>query len=369
MKRFRRLALFSLLMLSVSLNGCGFKDIDKRFFVVGMAIDAADNPDRRYKVTVKLAIPKPVEQFAANNYTLVSEETNSIAEALRKIKSKIDKEMDLGQLKIVVFGQQIVERGDISDAMDWLSRRRDVQKIAWITAGKPNGKAILDLQPRTERIPSNMVILAFGQAGTETAYVVSEYLHDFRRRMKERGLDPILPLIQTRGNEQVSINQVILLDKEKQKIVLSPMETKILNSFYQGVGKYDIRVNLDDGFFVIAANNAKGSFSIREQQGKAVIRLSVHVSGIIEEASVPVLQANLPSYERMAEAKINETTLALFQKLQQVKVDPVGFGLRYRGRHIGNPDLVWKKWLELYPNAQFEIKSKVTLFSAGQLGR
>lgn len=274
MKRIRWMAVLSLLMVSLSLNGCGFKDIDKRFFAIGLAVDVADNPERKYKVTVKFAVPKPVEQFASNKYTLVSEETDSIAEAeaLRKIKSKVDKELDLGQLKIIVFGQSLVEKEGISDAMDWLVRRRDVQKIAWIAAGKPNGKAILDLQPKSERIPSNMVILAFGQAGTETAYVVSEYLFDFRRRLMERGLDPILPLIETRGEEQVSINRVIILDKDKPKIVLNPFETKIFNSFYQGVGKYDIRVQYDSGFFIIAANNVRGSFSLQNRRGKAVIQ-------------------------------------------------------------------------------------------------
>lgn len=80
------------------------------------------------------------------------------------------------------------------------------------------------------------------------------------------------------------------------------------------------------------------------------------------------MQEDLPKYERMAEAQLNKSSLALFQELQQAKVDPVGLGLRYRGRHTGNPDKVWKDWLELYPDAEFEIKSKVKLYSAGQLG-
>lgn len=364
----RWIAVFSLFLFTIPLNGCGFKDVDKRFFAVAIAVDPADNPERLYKVTIKLAIPSPSERFGSNDYTLVSEETDSIAEALRKIKSKIDKELDLGHLKVVILGQSIVERGNVSTLMDWFIRRRDMQKIAWVAAGKPNGKAILDLKPHTERLPSNMLFMSFGKAGTETGYIVSEYLFDFQRRLKERGLDPILPLIETRDNKQVMINRVIVLDKEKQKVLLEPLETKILNSFLDQVSKYDIPVKLNSGFFVIATEKVRGSFSIQRRQGKPVIKLSCYVSGIIEEASVQVVRDDLPKYERIAESQMRLRILSFLQKLQQSNVDPLGFGLRYRATHVGSTERVWKDWLELYPDAEFEVHTKVKITSSGQLG-
>lgn len=368
MKLSRLNAILSLLLLSLTLNGCGFKDIDKRFFAVAMAVDQADNPERLFKVTVKLAIPSPSERFGSNDYTLVSEETDSIAEAVRKIKSKIDKELDLGHLKAIVVGKAIVEKGDVSRVMDWFVRRRDVQNIAWVAIGDPTGKDILDLKPKTERLPSNMLFMSFGQVGTETAYIVSEYLFDFRRRLNERGLDPILPVIQPRSEKQISINRVAILGKEKQRLLLEPLETKILNCFYVGVGKYDIHVNMNDGFFIIAAENVRGSYSIHKRQGKAVVQLTVRIHGIIEEASVPIAKEDLPKYERVAEEQVKQRVTELFQKFQKANVDPVGLGLRYRARHTGDPERVWKEWKELYPDAEFEVTPHVRLKSTGQLG-
>ncbi|CAM4005821.1 Ger(x)C family spore germination protein [Cohnella lubricantis] len=350
-----------------SLNGCGFKDIDKRFFVVAMAVDPADNPDKLYKVTVKLAIPSPSERFGSNDYTIVSEETDSIAEAVRVIKSEVDKELDLGHMKAIVIGQKLVEQGNMNKLMDWFIRRRDIQNIAWIAAGNPSGKAVLDLRPHTERLPSNMLFMSFGQFGTETAYIVSEYLFDFHRRLKERGLDPLLPIIEVRDNQQVSINRSIILDKERQRIVLQALDNKVVNSFYQGIGKYDIRVDLNDGFFIIAAENCKGTFTLNTRNGKAVIHLYVRVNGIVEESTVPLSKEKLSMYERAAEQQVNKRVLSLFYKLQQAKVDPIGFGLRYRARHTGNPDQVWRDWLRLYPEAEFKVQSKVKLMSTGQI--
>lgn len=357
-----------LLLLASSLNGCGFKDIDKRFFAVAMAVDIADSPDKLYKVTVKLAIPSQSEKFGSNQYTMLSEETDSVAEAVRLIKSKIDKELDLGHLRAIVIGQPLVERGEMDILMDWFVRRRDIQNIAWVAAGKPSGRDVLDLRPKTERLPSNMLFMSFGQVGTETAYIVSVYLFDFRRRLMERGLDPLLPLIEKRNDQQVSINHALLLDKKKQKLLLQPVETKIVNSFYQGVGKYDIRIQQDGGFFIISAENVMGTFAIRSRQGRTVIKLSARVNGIIEEANVPLSKLDLDKYERAAEEQMNQRGLELFRKLQKANVDPIGFGLRYRAMHSGNPDTVWKKWLEVYPDVEFEFNTKVKLSSTGQLG-
>lgn len=368
MKGSRLNAVLSLLLLACSLSGCGFKDIDKRFFAVAAAVDPADNPERLYKVTLKLAIPSPSERFGSNDYTLVSEETDSIAEAVRKIKSKIDKELDLGHLKAIVIGRKLVEKGDVGTLLDWFVRRRDVQNVAWVAVGNPTGEAVLDLKPATERLPSNMLFMSFGQVGTETAYIVSEYLFDFRRRLKERGLDPVLPIIQPRTEKQVLINRVAILDKEKQRLVLEPLETKILNSFFQGVGKYDIHVNMEGGFFVIAAENVRGSFTIHKRQGKAVVQLTMRIHGIIEESSVPVVKEDLPKYERTTEEQVKARVKELLEKFQKANVDPIGLGLRYRARHTGDPEQVWKEWEQLYPDAEFEVYAHVKLKSTGQLG-
>jgi spore germination protein KC len=356
------------LIFLMSLCGCGFKDIDKRFFVVAMAVDPSENADKLYHVTLKLAIPSPSEKFGSNEFTLVSEDTGTIAEAVRLIKSKVDKELDFGHLKVILLGQALVQKGNVGELMDWFIRRRDIQFIAWVAVGAPTGQKILELKPKTERLPANMLIMSFGQVGTETAYIVSEYMFDFRRRLTERGLDPILPIVEPRGNQQVEINRVAVLNKEKQMTVLNPLETKIFNSLYQGIGKYDIRVEQDSQPFIISADNVKGTFTIQSKDGRPHIRVIMTVHGVIEESAIPLNRLELSKYEQLAEAQIQQRVGQLLKRLQEADLDPVGFGLRYRAQHTGNPDDVWKNWKQLYPQAEFEVQAKVTLFSTGTLG-
>jgi spore germination protein KC len=352
--------------LMLTLPGCGFKDIDKRFFAVTLGIDKAENSNKQFKVSVKLAIPSPQERFGSNDSIIVTEEANSVTEAVRMIKAKVDKELDFGHTKALIFGESLLnEDGKIYEIMDWVNRRRDIQLTAWMAIGKPDSLAILKSAPKSERLPSNMLFLSFGQSGTETAYIVSEYLFDFYRRMKERGKDPILPIVEKRGDDQVSINKVAVFNKQSRVLTLSPYETKIFNSFYEKIGKVDIPVRLENNYITIAANEIKTSYSIQNADtDKPIVRLFIKVTGLLEESKHPVKIEELPLFEKATEQVLQKRVLALFKKLQKAGVDPVGIGLRYRATHrIDKGE--WEKWQAKYSQLDFQVTAKVNLIGTG----
>src|SRR5690349_17935436 len=103
------------------LSACGFKDIEKRFFVVSIGVGPSkDSP---------------------NEYQIVSQEANSISEAVRIIKTKVDKEIDFSHAKVIVFSESIVKNKGNAGMYYWFTRRRDIQKIAWVNIGRPSALA------------------------------------------------------------------------------------------------------------------------------------------------------------------------------------------------------------------------------------
>ncbi|UJF32365.1 Ger(x)C family spore germination protein [Paenibacillus hexagrammi] len=123
----RSMLFLFMLILLLTASGCGFKDIDKRFFVVTIGVDKPEDSSKKYAVYVKLAIPSPQERFGSNQALIVKEEANSITEAVRIIKSKVDKELEFGHCKTIILGEAMIH-SDITDMMDWFVRRRDIQK-------------------------------------------------------------------------------------------------------------------------------------------------------------------------------------------------------------------------------------------------
>lgn len=99
--------LFILILLTLSLSGCGFKDIDKRIFVVSVGVDPAQNSEKKFLISLKLAVPNVQE--VSNEFVIISQEGDAIAEAVRIMKANVDKELDFSHAKLIVYNEKILK--------------------------------------------------------------------------------------------------------------------------------------------------------------------------------------------------------------------------------------------------------------------
>lgn len=346
-----------------TLSGCGFKDIDKRFFVVAAGIDRSVTNPARYLVSLKLAVPSPKIEPGSAKSQVESVEASTIAEAVRLIKSRVDKELDFGHCKLYLLGDRLVSQY-YPDAMDWISRRRDIQNVAYIAIGKPDAKTIIELNPPTERFPGNTLFLQLGKDGTESAYIVPVFSFDFIRKAQERGIDPVLPIMGTEKEEYV-ISKLALLNKNKTVATLSPNETEIFNQISHHMEKSTVTATINGQSLVLAVNKISSRYRIvKEANGSHILRLKIFISGIFEEAPLGVYSSNWAKLEQKFNEQYEAEANRLLTKIQQAEVDPFGFGLRYRATHAGS-DQTWKAWLSIYPQLKFDITAKIKIDGTG----
>jgi len=245
----------------------------------------------------------------------------------------------------------------------WFTRRRDIQKIAWVNIGRPSALAVLKVKPKSEYIPSNALFLALGREGSETPYVNPVYLFEMKYRLIERGIDPFLPIIDAKKN-LFEINTVGLFNKSNLKLTLTPEETKIINFLRNREEKSAINVTKGKTIVVINTQKVKTNYKIYTPKGKSpYIRVNVSVTGTLEEASSRVPISKLSIFEIAAEKQISRRFTKVLVKLQKAEVDPLGFGLRYRSRHFNDDD--WEQWKKIYPNIVFKVHSKVQIEDPG----
>ncbi|WII38344.1 Ger(x)C family spore germination protein [Paenibacillus thiaminolyticus] len=352
-----------LLIAILLLTGCGFKDIDKRFLIVALGIDQGS--EKKYEVTVKLIIPTTLTEPGKSNFQIVSKEADSIPEALELMRSDVDKELDLSHAKVTVFGNEIAQ-GDMKKHIDWFVRRRGVQRIEYVAVAEHTAKEILELSQKSERLPGNSLILSFGREGTESSYILTEYLYDFYERLLEKGRDPYLPVIKIR-NHTYEINQVALFDKSKIKMVLEPDQTLILNQLMYMHPGFEVNIKEQNLKASLAVHKYKYRYKINtSNHNQPTIDFFVKLRGIAEESSATILESNRADIERAAERTIEKSYLDLLNRLKNMQLDPVGFGLRYIAtRHGGHQD--WDNWKTLYPRVKFNVKARVTLDSTGEI--
>jgi spore germination protein KC len=343
------------------LSGCGYKDIEKRTFVLAIGIDPAKNATKDYLISLKFAIPSVEKK--PNDFLIISQEADTMAEAVRMIKTKVGREVDFSHAKVVFINKKIVEKELSPHIYYWFTRRRDLQEILWVSLSKPTSLDVLKVKPQAEQVPSNTMFLTMSGEGTENPYVMSEYMFDFKKRLSEKGLDPYLPITVAKKDHMV-VNTVGLLNKKKLKVTLTPDETKILNFFIKKENKGAIKVKREGKYFLIDTQKLKENYKLDTSNPRhPVIKVKIKVKGRMEESMFKISNQYLSEYEKITERQLNKQIKSLLMKLQKANIDPIGFGLHYRARHFQKND--WQTWQLLYPNVTFLVKTDVQIDDTG----
>jgi spore germination protein KC len=349
-----------LLYAGIGFNG--YKDIDKRFFVVSMGVDEGKD-GMPYEVTLKLALPQADLKAGKSEFILVSHEAGSIAEAVAVMKSQVDKELDYGQMKLILLGESLAKR-DLEKTMDWFHRRRDIQRVAYVAVAEPSAKEILAIKPKSERMPGNSFFMVFGDEGTETPYVITEYLFDMHRRLHERGIDPVIPIVEP-FKEQFQIKKAYVAQRSGVTLALSPKETGTYSLLMNRSERATLTIEEGELDFSISVDELHFTYTLKPgDRPRATVK--GHIRGIIEVARSEVDQQELGKYEQAVEKSMEKQIVELLETFRKADVDPVGFGLRYRAMSFQN-DQEWERWKEMYPRLGFQAEIDVSLESSGTL--
>jgi spore germination protein KC len=346
-------------------GGCGFKDIDKRYFVTVIGIDSSDKGENVYKVSLKISIPTTEPQKAGNNeFILLSEDAPTISEAVRKLKAHVDREIDFSHAKAIIFGKSIVQR-DISPILDWFTRRTDIQHVAWVAVGNPTAKDILNLKVKGEQLSANALFLSFGDAGAESPYIVSKYLYSFRKELFDRGIDAILPEIRV-SKQLYEIDRAWVFNDNRAVLRLTPNETKNLNVLTGNKSDYEIKVKSDNQYFILNAYKTTVHKKFMYRSGKPTMVLNIKIKSVVGESKQEMITSRFGQYEKIAEKQSEKRMMALLEKCQKAGVDPVGFGLKYYATHFDNQKK-YDEWKAIYPNLAFQVNSETDIVSRGSI--
>lgn len=363
-------------VLLILLSSCGYKDIDKRYFVVGIAIDQNpdDNKDSKnspsYTVNFKLAVASnpDMAQDEAKASLLIEQKADSMTEAVRLVKAHVDRELDFTQTKAIIFGKTLVQEGRMLPVLDWFMRRRDIQRIAWVGVGEPDAKAVLELKPDSESTAEMNLFHQFGE-GTESSYIVPVPLFVVYKRMQQRGIDLVLPRIEVRERDKLLfIDRAYLFDKKKPVALLTTDETKMYNVLANKANKLELWTRSNDAkHFALSISKSKTRFKIKQQQhseDEFVFLFKLKLKANVEEM-LGLQKVKQNNIQRVASKQLKKDALAFLQKCQQLNVDPLGIGMRHRSTHVGIEH--WEDWKEHYRNATFKVKVDLTITSSGTI--
>lgn len=366
LSKYSKLFLILLLLLAMTLPACAFKDIDKRIFVVGIGIDPAENSDNKYKVTLKIAKPiGTIKDATGATYAYMSHESDSISAAIRIMETHTDKVIEFSHTKFIAINEKLLD-GNLKEFMDYFVRRGDIQLVAWVAAAKPSAEHILKVEPTTESAGYVALFNFFDGNGTESPYIVTTFLYEFRREILAKGMDLVLPLIESNKEDtELIINKSVVIKEKHEVLELTPTHTKFYNSLINHVNGYSYKVKDKDLMLLLDVSKFKMKFKVIVDKGKPPrVDMKVTVIATVLESSESLSTSKLGEYNKLSSKYMEKVTMELLQLAQKNELDPMGFGLRYRATRLNDKD-TFSKWESMYPDLEFNVKYKVDIQSIG----
>lgn len=366
LKRMKILFITIILLSSVFLASCAFKDIDKRTFVVAIGIDPAEGEKDQYKVTLKIALPiGSIKQATGPAFAYLSYESDSMSNAIRMMETHNDKSIDFGHTRLIVINENLL--ADNLDAfMDYFTRRGDIQLIAWVAAAKPTAEHILRVEPKTESAASIALFNFFDKNGTDSPFITTTFLFSFRSDFFAKGLDVVIPLIESNEDKtEIIINKSVIIKHQQKPFELSSIQTLYYNSLVNNATGYSYKANIQDFYILLFVSKFKMKYNIITDEGRPPrADIKIKVTANIIESSKPLSINKLDEYNKFAAKDLKNVVLDVLTSAQKEGLDPIGFGLRYRATRLNN-DNTMDKWEEMYPHLEFNIDFDMDIQSLG----
>ncbi len=361
---------FSITMLIALLlqSGCAFKDIDKRIFVLGIGIDPSETVEDGFRVTLKLAKPAgEVKAEAAQGFTYLALDSKSIAEAIHELETHVDKKLDMGHNRSIILNKELLSK-NLDTFMDYFTRRADIQMIAYIAVAEKTAEETVSFAPDTEPPATIALYNFFDNTGTESPYVITTFLFEFRREVLSKGINTVLPIIDI--NEEQNhfiVNKSIILKQEEVPVELTQVQTKYFNSLINDVSEFSYKIEENDLTLVLSIEKVTMKYQIILDEGETPrIDMKIKKVGVISESNERLNNADLKKYNKIVADDIKKKVMELLITLQENNVDPFGFGLRYRATRLSHEDII-EDWNRIYPEIEFNVTIDIDLKSTGAI--
>ncbi|MFA9557233.1 Ger(x)C family spore germination protein [Evansella sp. AB-rgal1] len=366
-----KVRLVIILLFIILLQGCGEPNIIEDLgFMHSVAYDLnTENPTEEGRLIITIDTPQ-VDQTAEDLREVLTTKAHALKEGTSNIARKSDRKLVAGQLRSVLFNQDLAKEGimPIINSLDRDSHIGLHVKVIVVEGG--TGKELLfeeySRHPRTSRYLHDLI-----DKEADQSVVIGTSLYQFSRDYYDDGIDPVCPIIK-KGENEIIIDGIALFREDKYVNKLTPDESLFFHMLYSDYEEKNVYFNIaledeDDVFTSFSVLEVRPKFIVTSPD---VLEINLQVKGIIEEYSgTSDLSVREPKMklENQLEEYIQKKSQNVITKLQQFGVDSIGFGTYVRNSVRYSE---WKEmnWIEsIYPDAQITVNTEVRIKGTGSI--
>lgn len=368
-------------------SGCNdYKELNNIAIISGMSIDMdKDN----YKVSILVANSKTTEKSEKEGTSgnVVYEGTSgSISEAMKKIDSRLPKQLYLGHLGVVVISEDVAKRG-VDDITDYFFRNPETTKRFYLIMTRKDEKAgdVLKILSPLESFPFQNIKLNIENSSNSGSLSDNLTYSEFVEMYLKKGVNPYIPTIEIYGDvkkgsttkafETTDIKSFIgtkglaLFDDSKLVGYASEEESRGINIVIGNAKEMLIKTKYYDGYVITSIFDLKTTKKVKFKNNKPIFYIDVKANGDITEVNSELDlydKDNIEQLEYKVEKNIKDLALKGINKAKEEKTDIFGFG-----------NLVYKKnpkyfnnienWDEYFKNVEIKINVNVDIKNKGSI--
>ncbi|MCT2535785.1 Ger(x)C family spore germination protein [Aquibacillus koreensis] len=315
-----------------------------------------------------------------------SQTTSTKANTVKGAQDRANLESNLklvnGQLRLAIFGKAIAEKGLIT-VLDNFTRDPKLSDTMYLAATEQTAKDILMTADKNNSIQAEEYLFELIDNNIKREIIMRSSFREFMHEYNDPGMDPVLPLITTE-NQKPIIKNIALFQNDRWVATASQQEgffIKLLSSEFKA-GQLELGILKEPFESDIQAkannnNTEQISVTLSELRSKKKIslesetdlnfRVKVDIETRIMEISEKIQiegKEQLNEFEKEIEKTISNKLNDLVAKLQEINVDPIGFGNIYDSTVRGK-DLTDKEWREKYPSINVSFDVNVSILRHG----
>ncbi|MCL6563059.1 MAG: hypothetical protein K6U87_08635 [Firmicutes bacterium] len=355
--------------LSVGLAGCwSNRPVERRNLALMLGVGPAPHHQLRllFQIPTRAGLTgltKGSGSGSEPSFNIIEGVGTTLTDAFAQAQAKTTRDLYLGQVEVVAFSTKLSPQ-EFEQARNMFSRLGSLDKTAYAVA-TPSVRALLSLQPRSGELPGIILASNFGCLSCNVEHL-ERRVWDMETASYNRGINLWLPLL-TAGKSGFEINQMAVYADGHPVLTLSPAETQALGYVMGLTHKGTVSFRWHDHLVALRGLDARPYFHLTWVQGRPHIDVTLRITGALAEYLGGELTPEaLSEVQATAEHLIARRVTAVLRRLQQAKVDPVGFGQAWVWFHPGRFARLGS-WRQAFSQAAIHVEVQLRLHDIGDL--
>lgn len=375
-KRLRRLMAIALMVSTLLLGGCwDLAAVNELVIVLTLGIDVGDEPGT-YAVTLEMINPGGAASTEGGDpgslpkATIITRQGRTIVEAIQAIQRTVDRGIFLGQLQVVLFGEELAREG-ITATLDHLRRNGQLRRTMNVGIARGSARSMMQATAPTPTLLGIALDGTFLQA-VRTGYV-STIFGDFLQYLVEPGASALVPVIERSDDGSVTLTGTAAFQDDRLVGIFSTYESLGV-ALATGQARPSLVLVGEtewSGEHVLASfylRRLTSPLDVRVEDGipKAVLRIRVE-SVLAEQTGGGdfTTSKDWSILEQMQEEAVRHAVEAAVKRAQEWKTDVFRIGSSIEHRFPREWARLQDEWPEVFSRMEIEVEVASRILETG----